>query len=209
MQPFLYILGLTLLAALPPGRDTGHERPPVRERSKWVILKTSTLDIDGHTNVSHFSCGVPQYTEPDTLTFLMEGARGQVPGIPLSGTVNLPIDQFDCRSRLMTGEFKKALLSCKYPRLTIRFVNLQRMPTFTTRPETIKGWVEIGLAGACKIFEISYTARRSDACAVALTGERQLCFHDFGLDPPRKMGGLIKVNDTLNVHFTLCLRQVE
>jgi hypothetical protein len=209
MQPFLYVLGLTLLAAIPPGRDNGHGHPRASEKSKWVILKTSTLDIAGHTNVSHFSCGVPQYTEPDTLTFLAEGSQGQIPGIPLTGTVRLSIDQFDCRSRMMTNEFKKALLSATYPKLSISFVNLERMPTFTTRPETIKGWVEIELAGTCKVFEINYTARRSDACAVALTGERALCFHDFGLEPPTKMGGLVKVNDTLHVHFTLCMRQVE
>lgn len=204
MQSFLYILGLALMAALPPGSHHGRS-----EKSKWVILKTSTLDIAGHTNVSQFSCGVPQYTEPDTLTFLAEGSQGQIPGIPLSGTVRLQIDQFDCRNRLMTDEFKKALLSDKHPQLNISFVNLERMPVFSTQPETIKGWVEIEIAGTCKIFEISYTARRSTSCAVTLTGERRLCFHDFGLEPPHKMGGLIKVNDTLNVQFTLCLRQIE
>lgn len=203
------LLGLTLLALPLSNAEMGPELLPVREKSNWVVLKSSSIEITGRTNVNHFSCGVPQYTEADTLRFLAEGARTQMNGIALTGTLRLDIDQFDCRSRVMTSEFKKALQYGRYPQLTIRFVSLEKMPGFTSRPEIIKGQVEIGLAGVSKSFEIDYTASRSDRCAVELTGIRPLSFHDFGLKPPHKMGGLVKVNDSLHVRFTLCLRQVE
>lgn len=203
------LLGLTLLAHLLSGMEMGPEHPPGREKSNWVVLKSSSLEITGRTNVNHFSCGVPQYTEADTLRFLAEGAGAHMTGIGLSGTLRLDIDQFDCRSRVMTSEFKKALQYVRYPQLTIHFVSLEKMPGFTSQPEIIKGEVEIGLAGVIKSFEIDYTASRSDRCAVELAGMRPLSFHDFGLKPPHKMGGLVKVNDSLHVRFTLCLRQVE
>jgi len=44
---------------------------------------------------------------------------------------------------------------------------------------------------------------------VQLTGSRQLCFSDFGLQPPQKMGGLVRVSETLDVKFMLCLRRIE
>ena len=203
------LLGLTLLAFLPSGMETSPEHPPKGEKSNWVVLKSSSLEITGRTNVNHFSCGVPQYTEADTLRFLAEGATEHVTGIRLSGTLRLDIDQFDCRSRVMTSEFKKALQYGRYPQLTIHFISLEKMPGFSSRPEIIKGQVEIGLAGVTKSFEIDYTASRSDRCAVELTGVRPLSFYDFRLKPPHKMGGLVKVNDSLRVRFTLCLRQVE
>ena len=197
MYSYLYIIALAHLAFLPPGK------------TNWVVLKTSSLEITGRTNVNHFSCGVPQYTEADTLRFLPDGAEPHMTGIALSGTLRLDIDQFDCRSRVMTSEFKKALQYGKYPQLTIRFISLEKMPGFTSQPEFIRGQVKIGLAGVTRSFEIDYAASRSDRCAVELTGVRSLSFHDFGLKAPHKMGGLVKVNDSLRVRFTLCLRQVE
>jgi hypothetical protein len=209
MYSYFYIIGLTLLAFLPPGTATRPGNAPGKEKTNWVVLKSSSIEISGRTNVNHFSCGVPQYTEADTLRFLPEGPGAQVTGIGLSGTLRLDIDRFDCRSRVMTSEFKEALQYGRYPQLTIHFVSLEKMPGFTSRPEIIKGQVEIGLAGVTKSFAIDYTASRSDRCAVELTGVRPLSFHDFGLKPPHKMGGLVKVNDSLHVRFTLCLRQVE
>jgi hypothetical protein len=209
MYSFFHILGLTLLAALPIGRSSGHEYLPVKEKTSWVVLKSSSLEITGHTNVNRFTCGVPQYTEADTLSFFAEGGRGPATAVLLSGTLRLDIDQFDCRSRVMTEEFKKTLQYGRYPQLKISFIDLEKMPGFTPQPETIKGRVEIEIAGVAKCFEIGYTASRSGRCSVELTGIRQLSFRDFALKPPRKMGGLIKVNDSLHVRFTLCLRPVE
>jgi hypothetical protein len=209
MNPLLIFFGMFLLAmpVLPP--DTNHAPVAVGGKSKWVVLKTSSLNIAGRTNVNRFSCGVSEYAESDTLCFLPERTSARIIGIPLCGKLKLNIDQFDCRSRMMTGEFKKALRYEQYPQLTIRFVSLQKMPCLNEHPESIKGCVEIELAGICKLFEIDYSANRSGNCAVELTGSRSLSFHDFGLKPPRKMGGLIRVNDSLDVHFTLCLRRIE
>jgi hypothetical protein len=209
MYSFFHILGLTLLAALPISMETGHECRPLKDKSSWVVLKSSSLEITGHTNINRFTCEVPQYTEADTLSFFAEGDKDPAAGIPLSGNLRLDIDQFDCHNRIMTGEFKKTLQYGRYPQLTISFINLEKMPGFTSAPETIKGRVEIRIAGVTKSFEIDYTASRSGRCAVALTGVRALSFRDFALIPPRKMGGLIKVNDSLRVRFTLCLRPVE
>jgi len=48
----------------------------------------------------------------------------------------------------------------------------------------------------------------ADAGTVVLQGSRCLSFSDFGLAPPTKMGGLVRVKDALDVHFTLCLRRL-
>ncbi|TDW96710.1 YceI family protein [Dinghuibacter silviterrae] len=177
--------------------------------SRWVVQKSSSLCIAGHTNINHFTCGVPQCAEPDTLYFLPEGSRGSVPGIPLCGTVRLNIDDFDCHNKVMTDDFKTTVRANRFPQLKISFINLERMPSARCCPEAVKGWVEIELAGTCRLFEIDYTILRSEPGVLELDGKRTLAFHDFALDPPRKMGGLIKVNDTLDVHFSLYLKQIN
>ncbi len=212
MYCFNYLLVLALCAGLPSGlaggRASAMERPPA-EKISWIVQKSSSLSINGHTNVNKFSCGVAQYTVPDTLTFSDGGCHGNVRGIPLCGVLHINIDDFDCRNRVMTGELKKTLQSRQYPQLKITFLNLERMPLFGPRPETLKGGVVIELAGIRKQFEMDYTSGREDAETVELTGSRKLCFSDFGLVPPQKMGGLIKVNDVLDVQFMLYLRRVQ
>lgn len=209
MNPFLSLLAWTCLAALPAASDNGPVHPPATERTKWVVLQASNLSITGHAGNKHFTCSVPQYAEPDTLSFLPEGSRGTIPGIPLNGTVRLNIDDFDCHNRAMTGEFKTTVLAPRFPQLRIIFVNLEQMPAFTTRPETIKGWVEIELAGTCRMFEITYTSRRAGSRNARFDGSRTLAFHDFALASPSKMGHLLNISDTLDVRFTLYLQQIE
>jgi len=195
---FLLALSLCATPVLPPG-----------EKTTWIVQKSSSLSINGRTNVSRFSCGVAQYGETDTITFLNEGCRGKISGIPLCGVLKINIADFDCRNRMMTGEFKKTLQYKQYPQLKIIFLNLERMPGFGSQSETLKGQVFIELAGVSKQFEMDYTSNREDPETVQLTGSRQLCFSDFGLRPPQKMGGLVRVNETLDVKFILCLRRIE
>jgi hypothetical protein len=206
MFHFNYFLILSLFSHT--GEGTTFTRPP-KEKTIWIVQKSSSLSINGRTNINRFSCGVAQYDEPDTITFLNEACRGKLSGIPLCGTLKINIGDFDCRNRAMTNQFKKTLLYKQYPQLKIIFLNLERMPGFTSQPETLKGQVFIELAGVSKQFEMDYTTNREDAETVELTGSRQLCFSDFGLQPPQKMGGLVRVNETLDVKFILCLRRIE
>ncbi|MDR3716384.1 MAG: hypothetical protein P4L51_26565 [Puia sp.] len=177
--------------------------PEKKEEITWIVQKSSSLLIAGHTNLSHFSCGVPGYEEPDTLIL-----EGETPGgITLRGSLRIDIGSFDCRNRLMTGELRKALKYAQYPLLTIAFINLEQMPLFNDRLQSVRGGVDVGLAGVCRQFEIDYTSRRIDVTTVELEGCRAFSFSDFRIQPPRKMGGLIRVDDSLQVRFTLFLKR--
>jgi hypothetical protein len=191
----LFLLSMTFLAVL-PGRDT----------LKWVVDKHSTLQVSGRTNVNSFSCMVGEYAAPDTICFA-KPCLG-VKGVALTGKIRLPVDGFDCKNRLMTGEFRRALRDHQYPELSISFISLDRMPEPCGIEQSMTGWVEIGLSGVSKAFEISYNSRMTDAGTIVMEGSRELRFSDFGLVPPTKMGGLVRVKDQLDVHFTLCLRRL-
>jgi len=177
-----------------------------RDTLRWVVDKNSTLQISGRTNVNRFSCMVGEYADPDTICFA-KPCKG-VNGIALTGQIRLPIDGFDCNNRMMTGEFRKALHEQQYPELAITFLSLDRMPEPCGVLQSLKGWVDIGLSGVSRKFEIEYTSLMADEGTMVLQGNRKLGFSDFGLVPPSKMGGLVRVNDVLDVHFTLCLRRL-
>ena len=206
MNFFLSISMLSLCAAFQARPVIKAPTAPAREKIRWIVQKNSSLSIAGHTNVNRFSCGVAEYGEADTITCLNEGFRGENRGIPLRGALRIDIAGFDCSNKFMTSEFKKTLKYKDYPRLIITFVSLDKMPVFDNRAETVKGCVNVELAGVSRRFDINYTSSRLDAATLELIGNREFGFSDFGLQPPQKMGGLIRVNDVLNVQFILCLR---
>ena len=182
---------------------------PSREKISWIVQKTSTLSIEGCTNINRFSCSVNEYTEPDTITCLNTLSPNNPQGIPLRGVLRIYIDDFDCHNRVMTAEFKRTLKYKQYPQLKVCFVNLEKMPFSGKSTGIIKGNVDVELAGVSRRFEIDYTSCRTDASQLQLIGTHTFRFTDFQMRPPRKMGGIIRVNDELNVQFILYLKQMN
>jgi hypothetical protein len=166
------------------------------------------MSIAGHTNLNKFCCQVTGYTGPDTLA-VKEAANVKESGVCLQGSLRIDIKDFDCRNRIMTSEFKQTLKYQQYPQLIISFLSLQRLPSGGPDSGSVKGWVEIGLAGTSRKFEIDYTSSRVNGNNLELVGVRAFGFSDFGLRPPRKMGGLVRVDDQLHVQFRLCLHQIN
>jgi len=171
---------------------------------KWVVTKGCSLRVSGSTNMNKFSCSIQDYTNPDTLTF--QRSCGKNTMVALSGSIGLPVADFNCLSNVMTNDLRKTLKVKEYPRLTITFVSLKQYPTVSSHQEATCGIVNIELAGVSKKFEINYHISRDEQQVIHLTGNQQIKFTDFNLTPPRKLGGIIRANDLLDVEFNLYLK---
>lgn len=175
--------------------------PP--EKTKWVVSENSSLSVNGSTNINKFSCEIPSCDQTDTLT-LVKGNNGYI----LTGNIGLKIESFDCHNKMMTRELRKTLKEKDFPKLYIRFLSLNEFSALSTEPKPITGWVNIELAGASKRFEINYQVSVDAQKVVCLLGTRDINFSDFNLQPPRKLGGMIKTNDRLSVEFHLKMKAI-
>lgn len=185
----------------------GMRGPAPKTRTRWLVDKTSHLRIEGRTNINRFCCQVSQYDKPDTLTVCQREDQPAI--VRLKGGLAIDIEDFDCANRPMTKEFKKTLKYQQYPQLKISFLDISRMPGSGAVAETLKGNVEVELAGVCKRFEMDYTVNGKGGAVFDLVGERSFYFADFGLTPPSKMGGLVRVGEQLKVVFCLHLTNIE
>ncbi|MBO9201912.1 MULTISPECIES: hypothetical protein [Niastella] len=176
-----------------------------RTEIKWVIQKTSRLNIAGHTNVNNFACGVDQYTRTDTITFMYDPTSSC---IKLRGALLIDINLIDCRNKPMTCELKRTLKQPQYPFLKIAFLTLEKIAGQMGN-DNMKGCVNIEMAGVCKRFEINYAALVKNEACMELIGCQTFRFSDFGLEPPRKMGGIIRVKNELDVQFHLYIQQIK
>ncbi|MBC7887192.1 MAG: YceI family protein [Ferruginibacter sp.] len=174
---------------------------------KWAIQKTSTIRIQGSTNINSFGCDIAGYYQRDTIYCSEENGVNKL--VTLNGDLKVDIAKFDCHNKMLTGDLRKTLKADEYPKLVIRFISLERTPVIRSNKDFLRGWVEIELAGIHRRFEVCYTFVKTGSSLIQLNGNRNFSFADFKLVPPKKFAGLIKVKDNFNVDFNLLLDPVE
>lgn len=173
---------------------------------KWVIIKGGSLKVTGNTNVNNFNCDISNYDNPDTIQIRKsDGNRAEV---QMQGSINLNVGDFDCHHAIMTSDLRKTLKAKEFPKLSVKFINLNRFPDLKAQQNLLKGVVEINLAGVTKRFEISYTLFNDSDNVIHLVGNQDINFTDFLINPPRKVGGMIKTDNKLAVEFRLKFKTI-
>jgi hypothetical protein len=166
-----------------------------------IIGPETRLIIHGQTNVNSFKCKMDCYSSFDTLAYTTDNDGCMIFFKP--NRMNIPVNNFDCASKLINKDFYEVLKADKHPNVQIQFVALERW----TGAPNIGGTAYITLAGVTKPFTIYYDVSSSSK-QLLLKGHQKICFSDFGLVAPEKMMGLIKVQDNLEVEFHLALRAI-
>jgi hypothetical protein len=205
MSPFQYTYRWSMAVVMLVFIPLASFKPPYKkEMVRWAVQKTSTLQIQGSSNVNQFACDVIGYYQTDTISFTADNAAKVV---PLKGALTIDVASFDCHNRMLTKDLRRTLKATEHPQLFVRFVALERIPVFQNNKDNLKGVVEIELGGVCKRFEIGYVIEKNGG-AIVLNGFRTFTFSDFLLTPPKKLAGAIKVKESFNVQFRLNLQQV-
>lgn len=172
---------------------------------KWLVSQSSNLSVNGSTNVNQFSCVIPACPQQDTLTVNI-GLADQ--SVALTGSIRLPVRNFDCHLSAMTRQLRETLKEKQFPAFYIRFLTLSRLPVMSASAQPVTGLVEIEIAGVSKRFEVDYQLSQDAQQVIHLRGTRVVNFSDFNLLPPTKLGGMIKTRDALSVDFQLNMNQL-
>ena len=209
--PFIICI-IVLLSPVFGFKSVGVQSLPVNP-VRWVLSKHCTLKVNGSTNINKFSCTIPEYVNPDTL--IIEKVNKQQ-RVKIKGSIILGVQNFDCKNAMMTSDLRKTLKAKLYPKLIITFEDLSNYPDPAYRgtaiidpahPVTaITGFVTIELAGAVKRFEINYQYVMSADNNLKLIGRKKVNFSDFNIIPPKRLGGMIKTNNELDVEFMLNIK---
>ncbi len=197
MQSLIFIAFLFLFASF----RNDEPRPYLIHR--LIVQPSSTLTIDGKTNVNSFRCGITQYTGKDTLV-IQEGSPLRKP-LFVKGKVSLQASHFDCGMQMMTNDFNTTLKSKEYPYIVIDFKSFERLPDYKKAEDKFNGTMTISLGGITKVVDIVCSIKANPGGQIHLSGGRPFLFSDFNLQPPDKMMGLIKIQQELMVQFNLVL----
>ncbi len=152
----------------------------------FYFSQQNAVEINGWTNINTFKCINNSFSNsPNVYSF----TGNELPNVVLK------VNDFDCRNRIMTSDFRKTLNSEKFPFLTIRFLNFYRQTS-----NAFNATVEVKMMNVVKKYTIEFSDYKG-----SLVGNKRLKFSDFNIVPPKKMGGMVYVKDELDLFFSLAI----
>ncbi|WP_434035675.1 YceI family protein [Formosa sp. 4Alg 33] len=169
---------------------------PVKTQSEIIIKPSSKLTIHGITNVANFACKFNTVTLKDeiAISYTAKSCHTSFENALLV----LDNKEFDCGRKIINKDFNDLLKSDTYPQIAIRLKEVVRSKT---DPKIVTAHVDFIIAGVTKSYQIPIHISRDQALTV--NGKIKLNIRDFGLENPKKMLGLIKIEDVVTVHFHL------
>jgi hypothetical protein len=171
----------------------------------WVIEKSSSLNIQGSSNITDFTCEVTEYMRNDTLVYVRDEQHRKLHF--LKSELSVDINRFDCHKNFITADFRHTLKASSNRYLKIRLVSLDELiPSLAE--QKVNGVAEIILAGVDKRIDLVFTCRNLGGNRLELTGMKDLHFSDFNMEPPKKLAGLIRINEDIRVNFRLSFSRI-
>ncbi|MDN3667794.1 YceI family protein [Echinicola jeungdonensis] len=170
----------------------------------WKVTSKSQMEISGTTNINNFLCTNLSYSGSDKLFSYSQPLTGNT---EWKGEVAVSACNFDCVNSIMTKDFQKTVQADEFPKIKIKFIHMTNKSW--DNKQILEGLAEITLAGASKQFPMQCKLVQKGENEMHLIGSQSFLFSDFGLEPPEKFFGAIKVNDRVTVDFVIHLKPFE
>lgn len=166
-----------------------------------LIAPESKLIIKGKTNVNKFQCvyntselqePIPVYYEIKDNSLFFKNTQ-----------LILKTNCFDCRNKTMNKDFKALLKSETYPQIQITLKELKNPKT--QNGEHIEAQLNVEIVGVIKNYTIPVSLENRKEMYVK--GVLILNIIDFNIEPPKKMLGIITVEETIKIEFQLRIEE--
>ncbi|MEQ9467445.1 MAG: hypothetical protein RLN88_08540 [Ekhidna sp.] len=171
-----------------------------------VSIVSSSITIHGETNVNRFKCEMNQPALNDSIVVknLWSNQKLEFVGLKLKYRV----DQFDCGMQAMNNDFQDLLKAGEEPYLYLQLNSISLHDTNDAFEELdVDAEVEIFLAGVRKKVAIEGGKVLNHSSAhMTLRGEKDLLMTDFGIEPPTKFFGMVKVTDDISIEFEIGMK---
>jgi hypothetical protein len=151
-----------------------------------VIVTTKVITVTGKTSIGSFKCDYAQTGINDTLFIDHTKSRGDL-------VFDIPVQGFSCGNFLINKDFRSTIKAGQYPKAKVQVRSLRSGYGHYTCDLTVH------LVGK----KLEYKDLVLKRVPNGLTAHLTLSFDELDLEAPKKMGGLIKVDEELRLNFTL------
>ncbi|WP_308991163.1 YceI family protein [Mariniflexile litorale] len=174
-------------------------RDSIIKSTSVIITPQSSLKVKGTTNVSDFSCvfNINKFKNPIQVFYHVENGK-----IVFNKTaLVLENDCFDCGGRAINNDFQKILKSDKYPQITLFLKEINQ----TENMRDVQASINIEIAGVTQDYKIPVKVKKSND--LFISGDLVIRLSDYNLETPKKLFGLISINDIIKIDFQLLIRE--
>ncbi|MFT2008267.1 hypothetical protein ACMA1I_06295 [Pontibacter sp. 13R65] len=158
--------------------------PPKEE---FVIVKGSKITVQAATSLGNINCSYSSNSLKDTL--LLNTALLKKDRLKLS----IPVEQFGCGNPLLNRDFQQTLNAKEYPNIRIEVLSLKQAG------KDYKGALKFEVGGKTTMMEEVIFNMFSAQGATFMKSNICLNFTEMGLNAPKKLGGLFKVDEELQI----------
>lgn len=184
MKKLIYILFLFLFLGF-----------SIIEKTKVTITDKSEILIIGKSNVNQFQCEYNQdliHSEIIVSHFTKNNKT-----ILNNAVIEIKSEGFDCAHKMITRDLKTVLKSHEYQNIIVVINELVEVKS------GLIAKVSVVIAGVEKKYELPITFNTKDN---NVKGNLKININDFNLKAPKKVLGLIKLNNEVNIYFNLYLK---
>lgn len=149
-----------------------------------IIIDKLEIEILGNSTVGKYTCS-NSLTYRDTI-FLNSNVKNSLKS-------EISMGNFDCGNRIMNKDLKTTVKATTFPKSTVTITNIK---AFGSNYKC-----NLNFRITDKI--LSYQNLVLKNTKETIEGSLAVNFSDINLEPPTKMGGIIKVKDEFVIHFIL------
>lgn len=163
--------------------------------TKVKITNKSEVTIKGKSNVNSFEC---KYNSDFIENDLQVSIARNNNKILLDGAkIAIKSTGFDCAHKMITKDFKSILKADEYPHIVINVKEIN------TTKENITAKLNVKIAGVEKeyLVPVIFNSNTNN-----VKGLLKLNIKDFKLKSPKKLLGMVVVNDNVDINFNLFLQ---
>jgi hypothetical protein len=155
-------------------------------KDREVVITRKVITVSGQTSIGGFNCDFIQSGTRDTLYLDDTKSHRDL-------VFDIPVQDFSCGNFLINKDFRKTIKAEQFPHAKVRVRNLKANYGHYTCDMTVH------IVGK----KLEYKELVLNRVANGVTAKLILSFDELELEAPKKMGGLIKVEEALHLEFLL------
>ena len=156
---------------------------PKHER---LMILEKEITVSGNTSLGKFDCTYNVEGLKDTLSFVDNKSKDTF-------LFDIAVADFGCGNLFLNNDFRKTIKAKEFPKARVKVTNLRK------NKGSYRCDLHLEIAGKRLYFKDFHLNLNDEK----LMGYLRLNFDTLGLDPPRKFGGLVKVDDALYLSLAL------
>ncbi len=170
------------------------------------IRPESRVWVTGASNIRRFTCNARKLSGAVDLRGVTTRSEVLAGDNALAGpSLSVTVDQLDCVIGIMNRHLHQALQGARQPTIEFRLTTYEVDLTASVPVARIAGVVTI--AGVQRTISTTATVHADTLGMLHVSGSYDIRPTDFGVSPPRRFAGLLRVRDRATVHFDIALDQ--